>query len=95
LGLFYNRFHKDNVCNIEKTEKMILSRMDEFDNVYIFLERGDFPYDCSGRIHSMEESEEIQRQLKELLDEFGIKYLQIKSDKRNIPEIVRYIKAFA
>jgi hypothetical protein len=55
LGLFYNRFHKDNVCNIEKTEKMILSRMEEFDNVYILLERGDFPYESSGRIHSMEE----------------------------------------
>ena len=92
LGLFYNTFHKDNVCNIQKTEKMILSRMSEFDNVYIFLERGDFPYEQTGRIHTRLESDEIQCQLKELMDKLGIKYLQVKSDKGSIPEIVRYIQ---
>lgn len=92
LGLFYNKFHKDNVCNIQKTEQMILCKMSEFENVYIFLERGDFPYEQAGRIHTLQESDRIQRELKELMDAFGIKYLQVKSDKGSIEEIIRYIQ---
>ncbi|NDD83741.1 hypothetical protein EB118_23125 [bacterium] len=91
LGLFYNRYHKDNVCNVEKTERMIMSRINEFDNVYIFLERGDFPYETQGRIHTIDESDEIQNQLKDLLDTIGVSYLTVKSDKSSIPDIIKYL----
>jgi hypothetical protein len=92
LGLFYNRDHPENVCNVEKTEAMILSKMSEFDNIYIFLERNEeFPYETEGRIHNEEQSKVIAGQLLDLLDEFGIEYKSFKSDKKNVSAILDYI----
>ena len=92
LGLFYNRDHPENVCNVEKTENMILSKMSEFDNIYIFLERNEeFPYETEGRIHNEEQSKVISSQLLALLDEFGIEYKSFKSDKKNVSAILDYI----
>jgi hypothetical protein len=91
LGLVYNKIHATNVSNLEKTEKMILSKMSEFQNVYIFLERGDFLYENAGRIHSEAESRDIQVMMRDLLDKHGLKYLVVKSDKQNLPKILDYI----
>ena len=92
LGLCYNRHGNGNVCNVEKTEKMILSKMSEFDNIYIFLERNEeFPYEIEGRIHNEEQSKVISSQLLGLLDEFGIEYKSFKSDKKNVSAILDYI----
>ncbi|NBU33891.1 hypothetical protein EB118_02200 [bacterium] len=92
LGLLYNRYHKDNVSDIAKTERMILDKMDEFRNIYILLERGDFPYETIGRIHTEEESNEIQERLKMLLDEFSIRYFKVKSSKDSLEQIIQYIE---
>jgi hypothetical protein len=92
LGLFYNRYHDGNVCNVEKTESMILSKMSEFDNIYIFLERNEeFPYETEGRIHSEEQSKVIASQLLNLLDDFDMEYKTFLSDKKNVPAILDYI----
>lgn len=92
IGLHYNRYHTDNVCNVEKTESMILSKMDEFNNVYIFLKRNkNNPYEKTGRIHDEDQSIEIEKYLKGLLDEFNLKYLEIESDVNNIDKIMEYV----
>ena len=92
IGLYYNRHHPTNVCNIEKTEFMIRSKMEEFDNIYIFLERNEeYPFETEGRIHSEEQSKNIDKQFLELLDELNIKYKTFKSDKRNIDAILEYV----
>lgn len=91
-GFYYNRHHPDNVCDVSKTEKMILSKMKEFNNIYIFLKRNkNFPYEHIGRIHDEDQSNKIEKELKELLDELGIEYLEIVSDVNNITEILNYI----
>lgn len=93
LGLFYNRHHITNVCDVTKTEEMILNKMEEFNNIYIFLEKNeDFPFEKEGRIHNEEQSKEIDLELKMLMKELGInKYLLVKSCKSNIPKIIDYI----
>jgi nicotinamide riboside kinase len=92
LGLHYNRYHKDNVSDIKKTETMILSKMKEFNNVYILLKRNtNIPYEKIGRIHNEQQSMEIEKNLKNILDEFNIKYLEITSDVNNIEKIMKYI----
>ena len=92
IGLHYNRYHTDNVCNVEKTEGMIVSKMEEFNNIYIFLKRNrKNPYETIGRIHNEEQSIEIEKNLKGLLDEFDLKYLEIESDVNNIDKIMEYI----
>lgn len=90
-GLYYNRTYHDNVSNVQKTEAKILEWISEFDNIYIFLERGDYKFEQEGRIHTYEQSLEIQKDLKNLLDELGIKYLTIKSERDNIDTMVKYI----
>lgn len=92
LGLFYNRYHPDNVCDIQKTERMILNRISEFRNIYIFIERNqEYPYETEGRIHTEEQSRDIDQQLKLLLNEFNIPYKTFLSDRSNVPEILDYI----
>jgi len=96
LGMHYNRYHKDNVCDVKKTEKMILSKMTEFNNVYIFLKRNrTIPYEKTGRIHDEQQSMEIEKNLKNLLDELNLQYLEITSDINNIDCILEYIYSFS
>lgn len=95
LGIYYNRYHPDNVSNIEKTEKMILNKIDEFDNIYIFIERNkEFPYEIEGRIHNEDESNEISLYLIDILKEFKLPYKSFRSDKSNIQEMIKYILEF-
>lgn len=92
IGVYYNRTHSENVCNVQKTEEMISSKMQEFDNVYIYLKRNwDFPYEEEGRIHTEEQSIEIEKRLKALLGEFGIEYLEVTSSRDAIATILDYI----
>lgn len=92
IGLFYNRYQKDNVSNIEKTEVMLLKKMEEFNNIYIFLERNPiYPFETPGRIHDEKESLIIHDQMKDLLCKFSIPHLYIQSDKQNIDIILNYI----
>ena len=94
LGIYYNRYHPDNVSNVEKTEKMILDKIKEFDNIYIFIERNkEFPYEIEGRIHNEKESDDISIKLKEILKEFKLPYKSFRSDKSNIQEMLQYIKS--
>jgi len=91
LGMYYNRTYVDNVCNVQKTHEKIKGYLEEFENVYILLEKGDYPFEKEGRIHSYEESLQIQAGLKNLLKELNLKYLTIKSDRNSIPSILKYI----
>jgi hypothetical protein len=92
VGMLYNRIHPTNVCNVEKTEKMLKMKMAEFDNVYIYLERNEeFPYEREGRIQDEEEAKEIDTLFKSLLDELKLDYLSVISSKESIPKIMDYI----
>ena len=93
IGMFFNRYHATNVCDVEKTEAMILDKMRELQpSIYILLERNtDFPFETEGRMQTEAECIEIDKQIKDLLDAKGIEYLSVKSDKSSIPAIVEYI----
>jgi hypothetical protein len=96
IGMLYNRIHHTNVCNVEKTEKMLKEKMGEFDNVYIYLERNEeFPYEREGRIQDEEEAKEIDILFKNLLDELKLEYLSVVSSKDSIPKIMDYITNIA
>ena len=92
-GLYYNRHNKDNISNIEKTEKFILDSYKQFNNINIFLERGTFPYELQGRIQTEEEAKEIDVILKHLLIQSGIKFDCMKSDDSddNLNNIIQFI----
>ena len=92
-GLYYNRTNKNNLSNIEKTEKYIINFFSKFENIVIFLERGDFEYEKEGRLQNENEAKQIDEQLKKLLMEKEIKYKIFKSniDNEEINNIINYI----
>lgn len=90
-GLYYNRNYPDNVSNVEKTELKILQYISEFDNVYVFLERGDFEFEKQGRLHTEEESREIDCQMKRIVDGLGVEYLTTKSAKHNVAKVFEFV----
>lgn len=95
IGLFYNRYHKDNVSNIQKTEQMILDKMNEFNNIYIFLERNpEFPFEQEGRLQNEKEAQQIDIGFKDILNEFNLPYKSFISSKDSIPQIIDYILNF-
>ncbi|QKF94140.1 AAA domain-containing protein (nadR/ttd14) [Fadolivirus algeromassiliense] len=92
-GLYYNLHNKDNISNIDKTEKFILQCHSEFNNINIFLKRGNYEYESQGRLQTEEESREIDVILKHLLKQNGIEFevFDANSEEENINKMIDYI----
>jgi adenylate kinase family enzyme len=92
-GLYYNLHNKDNTSNIDKTHKLIIDSYNEFHNINIFLDRGDFKYEVQGRLQNEIEAREIDIILKHLLKQNNIKFETFVADSTddNICKIVDYI----
>jgi hypothetical protein len=92
LGLYYNKTYKTNVSNIEKTHEMITRRNDEFKHVYVYLERNkSIPFEEIGRVHTMEESLKIDKDLLDMMVEMGVNFKSFVSDPNNVSDIIDYI----
>lgn len=95
IGLFYNTYNKDNVSNTIKTEKMILDKINEFNNIYVYLERNEkYPFEQAGRMQTESEAKENDEKMKELLIKYNIPHLSIVSDKNSVSKIIEYILSF-
>uniref|UniRef100_A0A6C0ECJ7 NadR/Ttd14 AAA domain-containing protein n=1 Tax=viral metagenome TaxID=1070528 RepID=A0A6C0ECJ7_9ZZZZ len=90
-GLFYNRFNEHNTSNIDKTEQYILENFKKFNNIVIFLDRQDIPYEQAGRYQGEKEAKAIDTTLKMLLDKNGIKYKVFPADTEKISDFVDYV----
>lgn len=90
-GLYYNRHNKDNTSNIEKTDKLILDCHKKFNNINIFLNRGNFKYEQQGRIQNEKEAKQIDVILKHMLDQEKIPYQEFVSDVKNVGQMIDYI----
>lgn len=94
LGLYYNQlYNKNNELERFRVQNIILDNMNQFNknDIYILLERGEFEYEQSGRVQTLEQSNEIQNELKKLLKQYTIPFVTFRSDKNNIHNIVEYI----
>lgn len=92
-GLYYNLHNKDNISNIDKTEKFILKSNKEFNNINIFLKRGNYEYESHGRLQSEDEAREIDVILKHLLKQNGVEFemFDANSNEENINKMIDYI----
>lgn len=94
-GLYYNRAYKSNMSDVKKTEQLILEKNNEFNNIYIYIERNcEFPFEKEGRVHTEEESKIVDVELKEMLREFNIPYKSFLSHRESVGGIVDYILSF-
>ena len=92
-GLYYNKFYPDNTSNIEKTEKKIWELYNSFNNINIFLVRGDYPYEEAGRYQTEAEAKAIDAELEKILIDNKVKYAKFKSGPDSIPDILKYIES--
>ena len=94
-GLVYNILHKDNISNIEKTEKKILEFYNEFDNITFFLQRNkNYDYENNGRIQTFDEAIKIDSILEDMLKKHKITYKSFFNSKENFTKIMNYIKSY-
>ncbi len=90
-GLYYNRYNFDNNSNIEKTENYILKCFNEFNNIVIMLDRGNFNYETAGRLQAKDEAEEIDVILRHTLKRFNVPFDIFSSDITKMDNIVDHI----
>ena len=93
-GLYYNKFHPDNVSNVEKTHKKILESYNTFNNINIFIVRGSYPYEQAGRYQSESAAKEIDAHMEQILIDSGIKYMRFNPDVQNLKDVLEYILSF-
>lgn len=90
---YYNRHNKPNYSNVELTEQRIDKYLKKFHNIVIFLKRNPkYPYEQKGRYQSEEEAKAIDDIMKGILDEKGIKYIEVEADLENVNEMLDYIE---
>lgn len=90
--IYYNRTDANNICNVEKTEAFAKRLMAEFDNVFIFVKRNyDNYYETKGRLHTFEQSEQIECDLKLLIEELKLDIITFNSSSENckIQELIK------
>ena len=92
-GLYYNRYEKYNVSDINKTETFILKSHHEFNNVNIFLNRGEYPYEQQGRMQNEKEARQIDIILKHILDKEKIPYKEFVSDVEDVDGMIKHVES--
>ena len=93
-GIYYNKYNKDNISNIDKTEKYILDCFSKFNNINIVLDRISRKYETEGRIQSEDEAKDIDIVLKHLLKINSIEYNSYPSEEKSIQNIIDFIINF-
>jgi len=92
-GLYYNLWNPDNTSDIQKTQNMIVNCHKQFENINIFLKRGQFAYEQAGRMQTKEEALSIDDTLQFLLEKNKIKFTIFDSsmEEENLLKIVTFI----
>lgn len=68
---------------------MVYELFNSYDNLNIFLERGERPYNPRGRTQTEEQAREIDNTIKGILDDHEIPYVTLPSDSDSIREFFK------
>lgn len=83
-------YHRDKTT--VKFKELVWEEYNRFDNLNIYIER-DHPYDPTGRQQTEEEALEVDRQIRNKIEELGIEYLTFKSGPEKIGRIIEEINS--
>jgi hypothetical protein len=94
MSLFYNYYNENNFSDILKTSRWILDSIHEFrNNFYIFIKRNkNLEYRNIGRIHSEEESSDIEEKIEYLLKCCDISYFEMTTGESHDVLMEKLIK---
>jgi nicotinamide riboside kinase len=74
LGLVYAQDYKE-------VEETILSHTNQFERtVNVFVERGGASFETQGRVHNEQQSIELDKKIKDMLEKYGFEYLTVGRD---------------
>ena len=65
--MYYNEHYEENICDIGKTRKQILEWHKQYNNINVFVERGDRKYVRTGRFQDEEQAKAVDHGLRGLL----------------------------
>ena len=88
--LYYNENYADNICDVAKTRAQILEWNTQFDNINIFVERGDKKYVRTGRFQDEEQARAIDRGLRSVLVREGLPFTTLRP---NVDDINAFTQA--
>ena len=86
--MYYNENYPENICDVAKTRAQILEWYQQYDNVNIFVERGEKKYVHTGRFQDEEAARTIDRGLRDLMEREGIAYTALQP---NVQEINAFV----
>lgn len=78
--LYYNESYSENICDVAKTRRQILSWYSQHDNINILVERGDKKYVQTGRFQSEEDARKIDAALREVLIRESVPFVSMAPD---------------
>jgi nicotinamide riboside kinase len=88
-GLYYNKTNVNNTSHPQKTEEKIIEYINEFRNINIVINRGDFTFETAGRTQTEEEAIEIDNGLRQLLKSYNIDFTTF--DVTQVDDIIQHV----
>jgi dephospho-CoA kinase len=85
LSIHYDKTKNDNFKNY------VLDIYNQYNNLNIFIERNDSEFEIKGRYHDLNQSKQIDLELKELLEENNFKYHSFKMEKESVNKILNLV----
>jgi hypothetical protein len=82
--LYYNENYAENICDVSKTRAQILEWYKQYDNINIFVERGEKKYVRSGRFQDEDQARDIDRGLRSVLVREGINFTPLNPNLEEI-----------
>ena len=97
FGIVYNKKYKeggDFISSLynEEFDNFVFNLFNRYDNINYFLERNlNSSYDDKERFQTLDESKIIDREIKDMLDLYGVKYETIYVDDKTVEKIINKI----
>ncbi|HOF52186.1 MAG TPA: hypothetical protein PLL83_10045 [Rhodoferax sp.] len=82
--MYYNENYAENICDIAKTRAQILEWYGQYDNVNIFVERGEKKYVHTGRFQDEEQARVIDRGLRDVMEREKLPYTVLQPNVQEI-----------
>jgi len=82
--MYYNENYAENICDIAKTRAQILEWYGQYDNVNIFIERGEKKYVHTGRFQDEEQARVIDRGLRDVMEREKLPYTVLQPNVQEI-----------
>lgn len=91
LSAVYSQ-EKDNFP-LEMFNEFVVELYNSYNTINIFIERDDSTFQQYGRTEDLEQSKEIDKKIRKILDDNDIPYYKVKAGKKTVKQIYSIVKS--